>query len=211
MNLTADLSQLIDELEPIARPGGQGRVLMIMGASRGAGASTVARELARLAARRSTRGVWLFDLDFNKNAQAEAAYVQGQAFDAGFGRDPFWSLTTQGGEQARIIARQSVVPNLYVTQLQARPGAVRQAGLRAAPDYWSAVRGSIDLAIIDAPGDSRAPLSLVADADGVILVADSRLSRVDGIQARRSAIEARGGVVAGLILNRMRSGARSAA
>lgn len=211
MNLTADLSQLIDELEPIARPGGTGRVLMVMGASRGAGASTVARELARLAARRSTRGVWLYDLDFNANAQAEAARVQGQAFDAGFGREPFWSLSTQDGEMARIIARQSAVTNLFVTELQARPGAVRQAGLRAAPDYWAAVRGAIDLAIIDAPGNSRAPLSLVDDADGVILVADARLSRVDGIQARRAAIEARGGVVAGLILNRMRSGVRSAA
>lgn len=211
MNLTADLSQLIDELEPIARPGGTGRVLMVMGASRGAGASTVARELARLAARRSTRGVWLYDLDFNANAQAEAARVQGQAFDAGFGREPFWSLSTQDGEMARIIARQSAVANLFVTELQARPGAVRQAGLRAAPDYWAAVRGAIDLAIIDAPGNSRAPLSLVDDADGVILVADARLSRVDGIQARRAAIEARGGVVAGLILNRMRSGVRSAA
>lgn len=211
MNLTADLSQLIDELEPIARPGGQGRVLMVMGASRGAGASTVARELARLAARRSTRGVWLYDLDFNANAQAEATRVQGQAFDAGFGREPFWSLSTQDGEKARIIARQSAVPDLFVTALQARPGAVRQATIRAAPDYWAAVRGSVDLAVIDAPGNSRAPLSLVEDADGVILVADSRLSRVDGIQARRAAIEARGGVVAGLILNRMRSGVRSAA
>ncbi|BDW99149.1 hypothetical protein [Maricaulis maris] len=211
MNLTADLSQLIDELEPIARPGGQGRVLMVMGTSRGAGASTVARELARLAARRSTRGVWLFDLDFNANAQAEAARVQGQAYDAGFGRDPFWSLTTQDGERARIIARQSAAPNLFVTELQARPGAVRQAGLRPAPEYWAAVRGAVDLAVIDAPGNSRAPLSLVEDADGVILVVDSRLSRVDGIQARRAAIEARGGVVAGLILNRTRSAARSAA
>ena len=43
---------------------------------------------------------------------------------------------------------------------------------------------------------------MVADMDGVILVADARMSRVDGIQARRQAIEARGGIVAGLILNR---------
>ena len=79
MNLTEDLSQLVDQLEPIARPGGQGRALMVMGASRGAGASTVARELARLAARRSHRGVWLFDLDFANNAQSEAARVDAQS------------------------------------------------------------------------------------------------------------------------------------
>lgn len=201
MNLTEDLTQLVDQLEPIARPGGQGRALMVMGASRGAGASTVARELARLAARRSHRGVWLFDLDFANNTQSEAARVQGQAFDARFGRDPFWTLATDG-QPARIVARESVVPNLFVTQLQARAGAVKQVGLSAAPAYWTAVRQSIDLAIVDAPGNSRAPLSLVGDLDGVILVADARLTRTDGVMARREAIEARGGTVAGIIVNR---------
>ena len=40
------------------------------------------------------------------------------------------------------------------------------------------------------------------DLDGVILVADARLSRTDGVMARREAIEARGGTVAGIIVNR---------
>jgi len=38
--------------------------------------------------------------------------------------------------------------------------------------------------------------------DGVILVADARYPNPDGIAARCEAIEARGGVVSGLILNR---------
>lgn len=112
---------------------------------------------------------------------------------------------------ARIVARESVVPNLFVTQLQARAGTVKQVGLNPAPSYWRAVRQSIDLAIVDAPGNSRAPLSLVGEMDGVILVADARLQRTDGIAARREAIEARGGVVAGIILNRLAGTARSAA
>lgn len=210
MNLTQDLSTLIDQLEPIARPGGEGRVLMVMGASRGAGASTVARELARLAARRSHRGVWLYDLDFAGNTQAEAARVQGPVFDARFGREPFWRIEA-GEAPARIVARESVAPNLFVTQMQARRDTVKQVLLGPAQDYWKAVRRSIDLAIIDAPGNSRAPLSLVGDLDGVILVADARLSRTDGIMARRQAIEARGGVVAGIIVNRADGQARSAA
>lgn len=209
MNLTADLSQLIDQLEPIARPGGQGRALMVMGSRREAGTSTVAREIARLAALRSQRGVWLFDLDFGGNEQAEAVRVQGQPFDASFGRDPFWTVRSGQG-RARVVARRSVVPNLYVTQLQAEPGAVQGIALGARPDYWAAVRQSIDLAIIDAPGNSKAPLSLVSDLDGVILVADARDPNPAGLAARREAIEERGGVVAGLILNRsgqMRSAA----
>tara|TARA_R110000868_G_scaffold4567_3_gene28630 strand:+ start:2761 stop:3390 length:630 start_codon:yes stop_codon:yes gene_type:complete len=201
MNLTAELSQLIDQLEPIARPGGRGRALMVMGSRPGAGTSTVARELARLAALRSQRGVWLYDLDFADNAQARAARVQGPVFDASLGRDPFWALKTGTG-RARIVARQSVIPNLFVTELQSEPGAVEQVGLHAAPDYWAAVREAIDLAIIDAPSNSRAPLSLAADLDGIILVADARDPNCEGIKARRAAIEARGGVVAGLILNR---------
>ncbi|SDM47355.1 hypothetical protein [Maricaulis salignorans] len=201
MNLTAELSQLIDQLEPIARPGGQGRALMVMGSRPGAGASTVARELARLAALRSQRGVWLYDLDFAGNAQARAARVQGPAFDAALGRDPFWALQTGAG-RARIVARQSVVANLFVTELQSEPGALEGVALRAAPDYWTAVRQSIDLAIIDAPSQTTTPLNLAADLDGVILVADARDPNGAGLQARRAAIEARGGVVAGLILNR---------
>jgi hypothetical protein len=100
------------------------------------------------------------------------------------------------------VARQSVVANLFVTELQSEPGAVEQIGLRAAPEYWAAVREAIDLAIIDAPSNSKAPLSLAADLDGIILVADARDPNSEGILARRAAIEARGGVVAGLILNR---------
>ena len=201
MNLTHDLSELVDQLEPIARPGGEGRVLMVMGGSRGAGASTIARELARLAAQRSSRGVWLYDLDFPGTSQSAAAHVRGEVFDARFGREPFWSIRS-GQNPARIVARQSVVSNLFVTQLQARRGTVEQVGLRAAPEYWQAVRQSIDLAVIDAPASSRAPLAMVGDVDGVILVADARLSRTDGVLARRQSIEAHGGVVAGIILNR---------
>ena len=178
-----------------------GRALMVMGCRRGCGASTVARELARLAAQRSARGIWLFDLDFAANSQAAAARAQGTAFDARFGRSPFWQFQTQGG-QARVIARRSVVPNLYVTALQANPGCVKRIGLRPAPDYWTAVRQSIDLAIIDAPVNSTAPLSMVADMDGVILVADARDPNPQAITARQQAIEQRGGVVAGLIVNR---------
>jgi len=201
MNLTAELSQLIDQLEPIARPGGQGRALMVMGAGMGVGASSLARELARLAAQRSQRGVWLYDLDFANNAQADATRVQGQVYDAGFGRTPFWTIKTNG-DRARIIARESVIPNLFVTQMQSESDDVKQIGLHASPEYWAAVRQSIDMAIIDVPGNSTAPLSMVGDLDGVILVADARHTNSEALAARRAAIEQRGGVVAGLILNR---------
>lgn len=201
MNLTNELSQLIDQLEPIARPGGQGRALMVMGAGRGDGASTIAREIARLTALRSQRGVWLFDLDFSTNPQAKATRAHGGTYDATFGRTPFWSVQTDGG-RARVVARQTVIENLFVTELQRDAGRVSQIGLRPSEAYWRAVRDSIDIAIIDVPGNATAPLSMVADLDGVILVADERQRNSAGLLARRQAIESRGGVVAGMILNR---------
>jgi Mrp family chromosome partitioning ATPase len=209
MNLSNELSQLIDQLEPIARPGGQGRALMVMGAGRGVGASTIARELARLAALRSQRGVWLFDLDFSSNPQAKATRARGSTYDATFGRTPFWSVQAEGG-RARIVSRQTVIENLFVTELQREAGSVRQVGLRPSEEYWRAVRDSIDLAVIDVPGHATAPLSMVADLDGVLLVADERQRNSAGLIARRQAIESRGGVVAGLILNRSPSPRRAA-
>jgi len=197
MNLSVELTQLIERLEPIARPGGRGRALMVMGVSRGAGASTVARELARLAAARSQRGVWLFDLDFTHNAQALAARVRGEAYDASFGRETPWQVGA-----GQVIVRQSSVRNLYVSEYHAPAGTPLRAALRSSPDYWAALRESIDLAIVDAPGQSRAPADLAGAVDGVILVADARYPNPDGIAARCEAIEARGGVVSGLILNR---------
>ena len=73
IDLTAELIELVERLEPIARPGGRGRAMMIMGAGRQTGASTVAREFARIAAARSRRGVWLFDLDLGPVAPAFCA------------------------------------------------------------------------------------------------------------------------------------------
>lgn len=201
IDLTAELIQLVERLEPIGRPGGRGRVMMIMGAGRQTGASTVAREFARIAAARSRRGVWLYDLDLGSNPQRRALVPQpGKAFDAGFGRNPFWRVEPEVA-RARLVARQAG-PHLYVTEFQRAPGEVQRLSLRPAPDYWNAVRQSIDLAVVDAPGNNRAVLALVGDMDGVILVSDERRPNPDAIKARKEAIESRGGVVAGLILNR---------
>ena len=198
MNLSSDLSVLIDQLEPISRPAGMGRVLMVMGCSRGAGASTVARELARLSAVRSTRGVWLYDLDFKNNEQAQACRAGAETFDLSLGRETPWVLDAN----SRLVGRASSVRNLVVSKVERRPETRLQAALRGAPEYWDAVRQSIDLAVIDAPGQSRAPMNLVADMDGVILVIDARDDNYQGLHARRDAIEQAGGVVAGVIVNR---------
>jgi Mrp family chromosome partitioning ATPase len=210
MNLTADLSGLVDQLEPVARPGGRGRVLMLTSAGKGAGVSLAARELARLCAARSSRGVWLYDLDFAAgSAQARAARCQGAAYDASFGAPPFWAVSPASAP-VRLVAQRSAAARLTVTALQGDPSRAKAFALRSSPAYWEAVRAAVDLAVIDAPADAGAAMALAPDVDGVILVADGRQPDFRALAERRSLIEAKGGVVAGLIVNRA-SGARSAA
>jgi Mrp family chromosome partitioning ATPase len=202
VDLSLEMRVLVDQLEPIARPGGKGRILMFLGASKGAGTSTIAREFARAAARRSRRGVWLFDMDFARNRQAQAlCRPDSKPFDASFGRPPFWHAAPDAS-RARLVAKPAS-DHLYVTEFQRARGAIERLEFGRSPEYWKAVRGSIDLAVIDAPGAGRAILPLVADTDGVILVADDQRWSEQAIAARRNAIEARGGVVAGIVCNRV--------
>lgn len=213
VDLSFEMRALVDQLEPIARPGGKGRVLMFLGASKGAGTSTVAREFARAAAMRSRRGVWLFDLDFARNSQwqhlgQQLAGRDPQTFDASFGRSPFWRAAPDAS-RARLVAHP-VADHLYVTEFQRQRGAIERLEFGQSPEYWKAVRGSIDLAVIDAPASSRAILPVTADVDGVILVADDLRWSEEAIAARRQAIERRGGVVAGIVANRARPARRAA-
>jgi Mrp family chromosome partitioning ATPase len=203
IDLSLEMRALVDQLEPIARPGGKGRVLMFLGASKAAGTSTIAREFSRAAAARSRRGVWLFDMDFARNGQSKALCpAGGRVFDASFGRSPFWRAAPDAS-RARLVARPAG-HHLYVTEFQRARGAIERLEFGRSPDYWKAVRGGIDLAILDAPGASRAILPLVSDTDGVILVADDQQWSERAIAARREAIEQRGGVVAGIVCNRAR-------
>jgi len=210
IDLSFEMQALVDQLEPIFRPGGKGRVLMFLGASKRAGTSTIAREFARVAADRSRRGVWLYDLDFARNSHAGAlARPNAKVFDASFGRNAFWRAEPQGA-RARLVAKDCG-SHLYVTEFQRARSGVERLEFGGAREYWNAVRGSIDLAVIDAPGASRAVLPVAADADGVILVADENSWNERSIAARREAIEGRGGVVAGIVCNRSRVASQRAA
>jgi Flp pilus assembly CpaE family ATPase len=210
VDLSFEMQALVDQLEPIARPGNKGRVLMFLGAGKGVGTSTVAREFARVAAGRSRRGVWLFDLDFARNRHAASlAGPDAQTFDASFGRSPFWRISPEGA-RARLVAK-AAGPHLYVTQFQRARTGIERLEFGQSREYWNAVRGSIDLAVVDAPASSRAILPVAADADGVILVADEANWNERAIAARREAIEQRGGVVAGIVCNRSRPARRRAA
>jgi hypothetical protein len=78
VNLSAEMAGLWTSLVAL----GDTRVVQVVAARRGEGASTVARELADYAARRMGRSVWLIDLDLFGSAQYSALEQAAERFGA---------------------------------------------------------------------------------------------------------------------------------
>src|SRR5262249_25626168 len=78
VNLTAEMAQLWASIGP--SPSGRGRVLQFVAATRGEGASSIARVFARFAAARDSRPVWLVDLDLRSGGQHEAIAAEPEHF-----------------------------------------------------------------------------------------------------------------------------------
>lgn len=220
-----DLSQELDELSQRllkTRPvDGRGRVLLFTAPAEGLGASLVAREFARIAARRLPRGVWLYDLDFSANPQYRAfaapdsirrSGAPGKALNASLGQPPFWKAN--GDDIGHAVTLHRIGESrLFVSRFnpEAMP-ATKSLTVRSASDYWNAVRKTVDLAIIDAPSPqrSKAGLAFYGEADGVVFITDGR--RESSQQAARMAgeVDQRGGLPAGVIVNRLPSRPRAA-
>jgi Mrp family chromosome partitioning ATPase len=206
-NLTRRLMQRDGDNEP-------GRLLLLMGAGPKVGASTMARAIALLAARSAKRGVWLIDLDFWTNGQAEIFQAGSKTFgelgpakDAVLKGEAFWRLSSQADDRPRRLLTYSRVGQraLFISRF-ANEGLAPTDDVRilATPAYWSHARTISDLIIVDSPclTASRAGLALSAQADVTLLVvAPDRASAADAVSARDE-IQARGGRAAGVIFNR---------
>jgi Mrp family chromosome partitioning ATPase len=79
-DLSAEMADLWGSLG--APAAGRARVVQVMAARGGEGASTVARELAFFAARRAGRSVWLVDLDLLFSPQYAALAADPERFGA---------------------------------------------------------------------------------------------------------------------------------
>jgi len=222
IDLTDDLGHLALGLERTRPASGRGRVILFTAPRRRLGASLIAREFARLAARRAQRGVWLFDLDFQANAQyrafANPALVRrlgppGAPLDASLAQTPFWKI--DGAEPARsaVTLHRIGRSRLFVSRFNAKaaPEGARLK-VRAARDYWEAVRGVVDLAVIDAPSPerSRAGFALYGEADAVVFVVDRSRAAAGEAHALAEEVEARGGLAAGLVVNALSAPRRAA-
>ena len=218
VDLSAEMADLWRALGAPAP--GRARVVQVVAARRGEGASTVAREFALYAAARQRRTVWLVDLDLAASPQHAAFAADPERYGAladpvAASPDGSMFFTVQppsrGANGAAwpdagfLVAQQAGQTRLWVTRFRRE---ALQAGqtVHVLPHqgYWAALGRFCDLIVVDCPSAdrSKAALTLAPFMDQTVLVVAAEQSEVQAPAALRDAIGEAGGQVAGLFLNR---------
>lgn len=224
-DLRADLRDLHRSLSQAPSPEG-GRSVMFIAARAGEGVSSVAASFALLAAEQAHRAVWLVDLDlkrnhlFNSFAVGPFAGVMGGVgppYSAALKTQPFFSIEPTDPDATSglglFTAHRVGDTRLMVTQFDAarlKPNhAIR---IRTQPVYWQTVRSVTDWAIVDAPALelASAGLAITSQIDRTVIVVRADAATPSEVETLRSEIEAHGGRVAGVVLNRQKGDARVA-
>lgn len=218
VDLSIEASELWASLG--ARTPGRARVVQIVSARSGAGVSTVARELALVAARKGGQAVWLIDADLPGAGQFEAISQEQDRFGAVGGAvaaspdgTMFFSV-----QPPTVLADGRAAPDaayltghrlgqlrLWVTRFEPA-GLSSHQGLHvlSAPGYWDAMRRHADLIVVDCPAVDRSQtaISLAPQMDQAVLVVSADDPDVRGQALLRDQLQAAGAKVAGLFLNR---------
>ena len=201
---------------------------MFVSANEGDGTSSVAASFALLAARKAQKSAWLVDLDLRRNAAfrafetgfARGVGKPGRAYDASLRTEPIYSVTapvklTPGTKPATRLLSVHEIDRTRLLVSRFRNELVQKGQrvhLRTQADWWARVRQAADWVVVDAPAPPRsgAGLSFVEEMDGVFIVVKADETRAEDVAGLRDEIEAHGGRVAGVVLNRMGSDARFA-
>jgi Mrp family chromosome partitioning ATPase len=222
-DLRSDLRELHRQLSQTPATDG-GRTVMFMSARVGEGVSSVAATFALLAAEQARKAVWLVDLDLRRNHMfnafalgpfAEAFGGVGPPYSATLKTQPFFDVepndpTAKEG-LGLFTAHRVGETRLMVTQFDAsrlkRGHSIR---IRTQPQYWQAVRAATDWAVIDAPALelAGAGLAIASQMDRTVIVVKADETSPNDVDAVRREIEAHGGRVGGIVLNREKSDAR---
>ena len=218
VDLSAETAELWTSLG--APQPGKPRVIQVVSARQGEGASTVARELALQAARGAGRSVWLVDLDllaspqhaviradpgrYGELGEAVAATPDGSMF---FTVQP-GARTADGKpwpDAAYLAAHRVGKARWWVTRFRRE---VLRAGqtvhVLPRPDYWTAMRRHSDVVIVDSPAADRsqAAVTLAPFIDQTVMVVAAEQADNKARARLRDAIVEAGGTVSGLFFNR---------
>jgi hypothetical protein len=195
---------------------------MFISARSGEGVSSVAAAFALLAAEQARRPVWLIDLDLKRNHLfntfavgpfADAFGGVGPPYSASLKTQPFFSVEPELPETGQglglFTAHRVGETRLMVTQFDASRLKTGH-GIRIQPAYWQAVRNATDGAVVDAPALelAGAGLAIASQMDRVVIVVKADDTTPQDVDAARREIEAHGGRVAGVVLNREKPDAR---
>jgi Mrp family chromosome partitioning ATPase len=218
VDLSAEMADLWMSLGAPAP--GRPRLIQVAAARAREGASTVARELARHAARGGVRSVWLIDLDLLASPQHAAIREQanrygvlGPAVAATPDGTMFFTVRpqlrdTEGRpwpDAAYLAAYRVGSARWWITRFRRealKPGQTVHVLTR--DDYWQAMRRHADLVIVDAPSADRSHAStiLAPFMDQTVMVVSADQSDVRAPAMLKDAIAEGGGSVAGLFFNR---------
>ncbi len=222
-DLRDDLADLHRALSQVPATEG-GRTVMFMSARAGEGVSSVAVSFALMAAASARKPVWLVDLDLKRNHLfntfalgpfADAFGGVGPPYSASLKTQPFFSIEPNDPEAnaglGLFTAHRVGETRLMVTQFDAsRLKAGSSLRIRTQASYWQAVRTATDWAVVDAPALERAGagLAIASQMDRVVIVASADETTPAELDAVRAEIEAHGGKVGGVVLNREKDDAR---
>jgi Mrp family chromosome partitioning ATPase len=224
-DLRSDLRDLYRALAQAPSPEG-GRSVMFIAARAGEGVSSVAASFALLAAEHAHRAVWLVDLDLKRNHLfntfavgqfAEAMGGVGPPYSAALKTQPFFTIEPPDPAAMSglglFTAHRVGDTRLMVTQFDAaRLKPNHSIRIRTQPAYWQTVRAATDWAVVDAPALelAGAGLAITSQIDRTVIVVRADDTTPGDVETLRCEIEAHGGKVAGVVLNRQKGDARVA-
>ncbi len=176
----------------------EGRVIQVVGSRPGEGVSTIVRGLAGAAAESAGLRVLICDISPARNALKELALptlpislCDAAAKGLNLSEAIVWLQGTAAA--ACTLADESWDKRIAVN-------------LDTCHNILSLLRSSFDLVLLDAPPIAKNALGLAITriTDGVVIVVESERTRVHSVLATRRVIEAAGGRVVGVVLNKRR-------
>lgn len=175
-----------------------GGVILVVSATHGEGASTVARELALLLARDGLAKPVLVDANLRTPNQHQAFGVERSG--------GLTELVTQGLALDMAVRNGNSSPVPLLTCGRPAGNATAVLGAPAFREAVEALRTKYDWVVVDA-----APVTVYSDAsilaswvDGVVLVVEAERTRAEVVAHARRALEESGAHVFGAVLNRQR-------
>lgn len=186
------LERVVEQLD-VALPDANSRVLLVTGAQRGDGASTIA--------------CWLLSLLAASNREGDLVYVDAASHTGAIAAPVAVPDSNAGGTGRAVLqARPTAVPRLFA--LKAREGsASRHVSPHVLVELLAKLRKRFAWVVIDAAPPAVSPLSvfLSQHVDGVLVVL--RMDRTDRLYAQSTIdlIRHNGGKMIGAVLNNCRS------